>query len=107
MPASRSSSPDSAAVVRVQIYGLLRLMLGGRAQMELPWQAGDTVGRMLERFQAALTVPVHQKLVDDAGTLHAGTIILVNRRNVLHLRGLETPLEEGDVLALFPPGAGG
>jgi sulfur-carrier protein len=106
MPASRNSSPGKATV-RVQIYGLLRLVLGGRELMELPWQAGDTVGRLLERFQAALDVPVHQKLVDDAGTLHPGTIILVNRRNVLHLQGLETPLDEGDVLALFPPGAGG
>jgi molybdopterin synthase sulfur carrier subunit len=39
--------------------------------------------------------------------MHAGTIILVNRRNILHLEKLETPVRSGDVVAFFPPGAGG
>jgi len=106
MPASCNSLPK-APVVQVQIYGLLRLLLQGREALELPWQEGDTVGRALEKFQAALPVPVSHRLIDAAGTLHQGTIILVNRRNILHLDGLGTVLYDGDVLALFPPGAGG
>lgn len=120
MPASSSKTPDQTAAlsasscktpdlatVRVQIYGLLRLLLGGRELLELPWQEADTVRSMLKKFQAALPVPVSQQLVDAEGALHVGTIILVNRRNILHLEGLDTPLRGGDVLALFPPGAGG
>ena len=106
MPASSCKTPDPA-IVRVQIYGLLRLLLGGREALELPWREADTVRSVLEKFQAALAVPVSQQLVDAGGALHAGTIILVNRRNILHLEGLDTPLRGGDVLALFPPGAGG
>jgi sulfur-carrier protein len=106
MPESCSASP-SPALVRVQIYGLLRLMLGGREALELPWEEGDTVRRALEKFQQALPVPVSHKLVDAGGVLHLGTIILVNRRNILHLDGLDTGLQRGDVMALFPPGAGG
>jgi sulfur-carrier protein len=106
MPASFSGTAKGT-VVRVQIYGLLRLMLEGREALELPWQQGDTVRRVLQKFQAALPVPVSHKLVDAGGVLHLGTIILVNRRNILHLDGLDTALSAGDVLALFPPGAGG
>ena len=106
MPASCNSLPKAPAV-RVQIYGLLRLLLQGREALELSWQEGDTVGSALEKFQAALPVPAQGRLLDAAGALRQGTIILVNRRNILHLEGLETVLHAGDVLALFPPGAGG
>ena len=94
-------------MVRLQLYGLLRLMLAGKECLELPWQEGDTVGRVLEKFEAAESIPVTHKLIDDHGILQTGTIILLNRRNILHLDKLKTPVSDGDVLALFPPGAGG
>ena len=106
MPQSCSEMPRHH-MVRLQLYGLLRLMLAGKEAMELPWQEGDTVRHMLEKFQAAVSIPVNHKLIDANGSPHIGTIILVNRRNILHLDGLETPIQERDVLALFPPGAGG
>ncbi len=94
-------------MVRLQFYGLLRLMLSGKEALELPWQEGDTVGLLLEKFQAVERIPVTGKLIDEHGILHAGTIILLNRRNILHLDKLDTPVNDGDILALFPPGAGG
>ncbi|TGU70319.1 MoaD/ThiS family protein [Geomonas terrae] len=94
-------------MVLLQIYGTLRMMLGGRESVELPCYEGDTVGSLLERFQAGERIAVTHKLVDDRRMLHTGTIILLNRRNILHLDKLETPVRDGDVLALFPPGAGG
>jgi len=92
-------------VIRVQFFGLLRLMLR-KESVEVPAEAGDTVGQVLSRAEGALATPIMHKLAD-GGFLHAGTIILVNRRNVLHLQGLETPVSDGDTVALFPPGAGG
>ncbi|QWV92347.1 MoaD/ThiS family protein [Geomonas oryzisoli] len=94
-------------MVRLQFYGTLRLALSGREYAELPWREGDTVGALLERFQAGEPVPVTGKLVSGENLLRAGTIILLNRRNILHLEKLETTVKDGDVLALFPPGAGG
>ena len=94
-------------MVRLQLYGLLRMMLSWKDALELPWQEGDTVRRMLDKFQAAVPVAVNHKLIDADGVAHIGTIILLNRRNILHLQGLDTPVRDGDVLALFPPGAGG
>lgn len=94
-------------MVLLRIYGTLRMMLAGKESVELPWREGDTVGALLERFQAGERIPVTHKLVDGDKVLHTGTIILLNRRNILHLDRLETPVRDGDVLALFPPGAGG
>lgn len=92
-------------MIRIQFFGLLRLLLR-KESVELPSEPGDTVGRVLERAEKTLTGPIIHKLAA-GGVLNAGTIILVNRRNVLHLQGLETPVNDGDTVALFPPGAGG
>jgi molybdopterin synthase sulfur carrier subunit len=40
-------------------------------------------------------------------TLRDFVNILKNGRNVHFLSGLDTPLDNGDVIALFPPVAGG
>jgi sulfur-carrier protein len=41
------------------------------------------------------------------GTLRDFVNILKNGRNIYFLAGLDTPLDDGDVIALFPPVAGG
>ena len=93
-------------MLKLQFFGLIRLILQ-RDAMELAWSAGDTVLRALERAQELAATPFLNKLLDDRGAPRAGTIILVNRRNIVHLQGLQTPLNDGDILAFFPPGAGG
>ena len=40
-------------------------------------------------------------------TLRDFVNILKNGRNIHFLAGLDTPLEDGDIIALFPPAAGG
>lgn len=93
-------------MIKVQFYSLLRLLLR-QEKLELPAQNIETVEQLLQRLQQQLTTPFLHKLLDKQGELHAGTIILVNRRNILHLDGLQTPIHDGDVIAFFPPGAGG
>jgi molybdopterin synthase sulfur carrier subunit len=39
--------------------------------------------------------------------LNSQLIILINGRNVLHLRGLDTPLNSDDEVSIFPMVAGG
>jgi molybdopterin converting factor small subunit len=41
------------------------------------------------------------------GNLGGLSIILVNVTNYCHLSGLDTPLKMDDIIALFPPVAGG
>lgn len=93
-------------MVKVEFYSLLRLLLK-EEKLNLPAVANETVGQFLPRVQARLATPFLHKLIDEDGELHAGTIILINRHNILHLNKLETPVQDGDVVAFFPPGAGG
>lgn len=93
-------------MLHVKFFSLIRLLLK-REALELAWSEGDTVQLALERAQQQIATPFLLKLLDEQGALYAGTIILVNRRNIHHLQGLQTPLADGDTLALFPPGAGG
>jgi molybdopterin synthase sulfur carrier subunit len=39
--------------------------------------------------------------------LEHGMIFLVNGRDIAHLQGLDTPVNEDDVISLFPPIGGG
>jgi molybdopterin synthase sulfur carrier subunit len=93
-------------MVQIQFFSLIRMLLKESA-VEIPWTEGDTVQNVLEKTQQQIATPFLHKLLDGQGAPHAGTIILVNRKNILHQQGLQTPVADGDVLAFFPPGAGG
>ena len=93
-------------MLQVQFFSLLRMLLK-QERIELPPVEGETVAQLLERIQQQLPTPFLHKLLDEDGRMHAGTIILVNRYNIHHLKGLQTPVRDTDVVAMFPPGAGG
>ncbi|MDT8419006.1 MAG: MoaD/ThiS family protein [Desulfuromonadales bacterium] len=93
-------------MVEVQFFSLLRLLLK-QDQISLPATKGESVMQLLQRVQERMAMPFLHKLIDADGGLHPGTIILVNRRNIHHLQGLQTPVNDQDVVAMFPPGAGG
>lgn len=93
-------------MVQVQFFGLLRILLK-QEQIELPAVEDETVAQLLRRLQQQFPTPFMHKLLDENGSMYAGTIILVNRKNIHHLEMLQTPVKEADVVAMFPPGAGG
>jgi molybdopterin synthase sulfur carrier subunit len=47
-----------------------------------------------------------RKLLEN-GKLKSGTIILLNGRNIRHLQGLDTLVENKDEITIFPPSGGG
>lgn len=93
-------------MIHIQFYSLLRLLLK-REKLDLPSITDEKIAQLLQRIQQQVSTPFIHKLLDDQGKMHAGTIIMVNRRNIHHLKGLDTPVSDGDLVALFPPGAGG
>ena len=93
-------------MVQLQFYSLLRMLLK-QERLELPAVEGETVAQLLERLQRQLPTPFVHKLLTEVGSMYPGTIILVNRHNIHHIEGLQTPVLDADVVALFPPGAGG
>lgn len=93
-------------MIQIQFYGLLRMLLK-QDRLELAAAEGETIDQLLTRAQQQLSPPFLHKLVDEDGRLRPGTVILVNRHNIHHLDGLKTPVRDLDVIAMFPPGAGG
>ena len=49
----------------------------------------------------------HEKIFNDSGELKSYIIILKNGQSIKMLNGVQTELEEGDEIAIFPPVAGG
>lgn len=66
---------------------------------------GDTVGDALDDLLDAHP-DLRERVLDD-GEVADHINVLRNGRNVYHDDGLETTLEAGDELALFPPVSGG
>ena len=93
-------------MIKIQFYSLLRMLLK-QEKLELPAGENENVGQLLQRLQQQIATPFLHKLLDKKGDPILGTIIMVNRRNIHHLEKLETLVQDGDVVALFPPGAGG
>lgn len=64
-----------------------------------------TVRTILERLEAEFD-GLDGELIED-GSVRDLLTVLKNGREVVHLDGLETVLEDGDTLSVFPPVAGG
>lgn len=93
-------------MIKIEFYSLLRLLLK-LEKLDMIDRENEKVGQLLQRIQQQIPTPFIHKLLDEHGELIPGTIILINRRNILHLDKLETAVHSGDVVAFFPPGAGG
>ena len=64
-----------------------------------------TVGEVLEELEAEYDDLEGQLL--ENGEVRPQLNVLKNGRNVVHEEGVETVLEAGDTLSVFPPVAGG
>jgi sulfur-carrier protein len=78
----------------------------GTMETELILPPEETVGGLLENL--CKTHPgLRAHLFDVAGQIKPYIVILKNGRSVTSLQQLDTVIDEGDVIALFPPVAGG
>ncbi|HUX98262.1 MAG TPA: MoaD family protein [Candidatus Deferrimicrobium sp.] len=69
---------------------------------------GATVGEILDKFIAKYGESLDKSLYDpESKSLRQYILILLNGRNILFLKGRDTKLHEGDVIAISPPIAGG
>ncbi|WP_455448802.1 ubiquitin-like small modifier protein 1 [Natrinema thermotolerans] len=64
-----------------------------------------TVGDVLASLEAEYEGLEGQLLAD--GEVRPQLSVLKNGRNVVHMEGVDTTLEAGDVVSVFPPVAGG
>jgi len=91
--------------ITIRAFATLRDVIGAR-EMALSLAPGETLGDLLENLCEAYP-GLRQHLFDAAGRTKPHIIILKNGRNIASLQQLETLIDEDDVIALFPPVAGG
>lgn len=77
----------------------------GRKVVEREFEAGATVGGVLAAIEAEYP-ELGGEILDD-GDIRPQLSILKNGREVVHIDGTDTALEDGDRLSVFPPIAGG
>ena len=91
--------------MELRVFGTLRQFAGAK-QVEVDVGDGDTVRNVLERLAAEYPA-LGEHLLDDAGSLWSSINVLVNGRSISFLDGLESIIQEGDALAIFPAVGGG
>jgi len=89
----------------VKFFAHLRILLGTDHSLEVDVQAGDNISHLLEEI--CRDPRVNEILRGTNNELKADITILKNGREIKFLKGLETSLEEGDEIAIFPMVAGG
>jgi MoaD family protein len=90
----------------VRVYGTLRAVMGGTKETEVQVAGQSTAGEILAQLVAAYPA-LREKVFRAENELRGGVGLFVNGRSTRFLRGLDTPVREGDSLALFPPIGGG
>lgn len=90
--------------MRVRAFGRLTELLGSEAVVELDADSKvqDLVSSLRER-----TGSLRQGFLQRYEAGEPELTILLNGRNILTLKKLQTPLKEGDVVVLLPPFIGG
>ncbi|GAB7090174.1 MoaD/ThiS family protein [Halorubrum luteum] len=90
--------------LELRFFATFREAVGGKT---IPYEVDDdaTVGDVLRSLEGKYDGLADQLIAD--GELAPQISVLKNGREVLHMDGLDTAIDDGDQLSIFPPVAGG
>jgi len=91
------------ATVQVRLPTVLRSAAQGQSQVSIQ---GDAVGQVVTELIATYPA-LESNLVDDDGDVRKFVNIYLNDEDIRFMERLETPVSDGDELAILPAVAGG
>ena len=91
--------------MNVSLYATLRQIAGTKA-VELPVQADQTVGDVLHALVKRYP-SLKEAIWYEDGSLAGHVAVILNGRDIRHLEGVDSRINESDQLAVFPPVGGG
>lgn len=91
--------------VKVKLYATLRLELG-ISELDIEFDQSITMMQLLEKVQKKVQADIISELLED-GLIMAGTVLLIDGKNVLHEQKLETIIPDNCIVSIFPPVGGG
>lgn len=92
--------------IQIKFFAALREIVGKKAEF-VELDGGVRVQDVIRHLIETYGTPLEQHLFDKRGKLTTSYQLLINGINISTLEGLETPLKEGDTLAILPPVGGG
>ncbi len=93
-------------MVKVKFFTLLREK-SGVDSVEIEVDGTVSVGELLKGVESRVKSGLFEGIITKNGALLDRAVILINGRNIAHLKGMDTPVKDGDEVLLFPPGGGG
>ncbi len=89
--------------VEMRIPSLLQSLVGGVKSIQA---SGQTVGQALDDVESHYP-GFRDHVIDPGGTVKQFVTIFVNGEDVRYLKDLDTPVADGDQVAILPAVAGG
>ncbi len=93
--------------MKVRFYATFRELIGKK---EIEVHGVKTVRELIEYIAEHYSPQIKKELLESPRVSDEKPVdgmILVNGRNILHLKGLDTELNEEDEVHIFPPAGGG
>jgi MoaD family protein len=91
--------------IEFRFFATFRQAVGSKT-IDRTFDDDADVGTVLRALEAEFG-GLEGEILDDQGELLPQLSVLKNGREVVHMEGLDTALEDGDAVSVFPPVAGG
>ncbi len=92
-------------MIKIKFFSLIRTYLGiNEIEVEA---ASVSIYELILKAEKLISKKFLDQLIDEKRQILQGTLILINGRNIVHLDKINSIVQDGDEICIFPPGGGG